>query len=213
MSQHYIYHARTNFRLENVGQKLHMPCIKTIEEEDSETSFLSFTNDGTRIISGRKDGSIHIRDSTSGKLIINPLKHTTKSKILSVVILSDPRYIISVTEGRYVGKWNMLTGCLVWEKRMIEKRTDREDVIMRTEDDWSKTKGDPMGIWSYSAAFSPNGKLVAFGSDKGEVDIWDVETGECYGGSSKRHFMAVTSLSFSPCVWIGRYKDKCMGYK
>ena len=122
--QYYGRYAYKKFHIELYGQKFYRPRIKVIEGEDSEISFLSFTNDGTRIISGRKDGSIHIRDSTSGKLIINPLEHTTKSKILSVVILSNPRYILSVTEGRYVGKWDILTGCLVWEKRMIEKRTD-----------------------------------------------------------------------------------------
>ncbi|PAV19949.1 nucleotide-binding-oligomerization-domain like receptor [Pyrrhoderma noxium] len=190
--------TNANFKIQPVGQRFYRPCIRVIEEGDRETSFLSFTNDGTRIISGRKDGSIHIRDSTCGKLIISPLEHTTKSKILSVVITSNPRYIISVTELRYVGKWDMLTGCLVWEKRMIEKRADREDVIMRTEDDWSETKGNPMGIWSYSAAFSPNGKFIAFGSYEGEVEVWGVETGRRYRIPTKQHFMTVTSLSFSP---------------
>ncbi|KAF7974185.1 hypothetical protein HWV62_13223 [Athelia sp. TMB] len=68
-----------------------------------------------------------------------------------------------------------------------------------------------------SAAFSPNGKHIASGSEDGTVHIWDAETSLLAAGPIRGHTGPVKSVSFSPdghkvasgsddrtvCIWDG----------
>ena len=50
----------------------------------------------------------------------------------------------------------------------------------------------------YSAAFSPDGKYIVSGSNKGIIQLWDAETGEILQLPLEGHEDVVWSVAFSP---------------
>ncbi|KAI0029068.1 WD40-repeat-containing domain protein, partial [Vararia minispora EC-137] len=49
-----------------------------------------------------------------------------------------------------------------------------------------------------SLAFSPDGSLIASGSDDRTIRVWNVKTGELIAGPLRGHRELVTSVAFSP---------------
>ena len=64
----------------------------------------------------------------------------------------------------------------------------------------SRPVGDVMRLDSpaYAAAFSPDGKTVASGSDDGTIRLWDAGDQTQLGSPLTGHVASVTSLDFSP---------------
>ena len=72
MSIHYAEYANKALRVEYVGRRQRNDCIKTIPVEGGSVSMLSFSPDGTQILSN-SDRDIYVWDATSGERIAGPL--------------------------------------------------------------------------------------------------------------------------------------------
>ena len=72
MSIHYAGYADKAHQVEHIGRRRRNDCIKTIPVEEGHVSMLSFSPDGTQILSD-SFRDIYVWDATSGKRIAGPL--------------------------------------------------------------------------------------------------------------------------------------------
>lgn len=148
---------------------------------------IAFSMDGSLIVSAYSYGKITLWDARTGK----PLKKfkVGKKDFLGethcVTFSPDDLFILSCHDNTWnpLRLWNAHKGDLVRE--FDGKSPD--------PDSWSRD--DSIG----SVAFSPDGRFIISGSNKGKVRLWDARTGElvstseCGGGESRE-----TSVAFSP---------------
>ena len=178
MSIHYAQYAKSAFRVEYLGRKQHTDSVKTIIVERDYVKTISFSPDGTRILTGSSQ-SICVRDATSGELIAGPmLAEDDKSNLLSAAYLPDGRYIIVASKNGIIRKWDGRTNCLVWKRVMSDFQID--------------------STWDMSVAFSPDRKSFVFGDRQGRIWVWNVDTGEKDSGPLEGHTECTNCLSFSP---------------
>ena len=120
VSIHYAKYANSALRVEYIGKKQRNDCIKTIQvkREDDPAKSLLFSPDGTRVISGFKQG-VYVWDATSGELITRLLAGNDEYTVLSAAYTTDGRYIIGVSTNGIISKWDVLTSSLVWEKVLL----------------------------------------------------------------------------------------------
>ncbi|PAV14672.1 nucleotide-binding-oligomerization-domain like receptor [Pyrrhoderma noxium] len=184
MSIHYAKYVPTGYRVEYIGRKRRNDCIKTIQVnwgqdliyESSWTTFLSFSPDGTRVLSDSVRG-VCVWEATSGKFIAGPLTGDHRSDALSATYSPDGGYIIVASDDGIIRRWDAFTNCLVWEREIDRKQIDLSQVVL--------------------AAFSPDAKSVVFGNNQGSIVVFNVETGEQGGEPLKGHTESVRCLSFS----------------
>ncbi|MDB4413221.1 serine/threonine protein kinase [Pirellulaceae bacterium] len=130
---------------------------------------VSFSHDGKMIASGGKDGSIHIWDANTGKLLKT---WPTGSSVLDVVFFPDGKSIASTGEAGNVQLWQI------------------ESTKIETTLRFSGTKGTAL-------ALSYNGALIACGDSHGVVRLWDAKNGNLKL-EFKAHTVYMSCLAFSP---------------
>ena len=178
MSNHYAKYADKAHRVEYIGRRPRNDCIKTISVEWESVSMLSFSPDGTRILSN-SGGRVYVWDATSGETIAGLLvAEDDKSHALTAAYLSDGRYAVVASRNGIIKKWDIPTNCLISERVMREFRIEATR-------------------WGVPATFSPDRKSVVFGDGEGKIRVWNVETGEQNGGPLEGHISSITCLSFS----------------
>ena len=190
MSTHYANYASNKVQVEYIGRKQRNDCIKTIQVtpgreygqeqgrgwEDLLPNFLFFSPDGAQILYNTLRG-ICIWEATSGKLIVGPLGGDNESNALAAIYSPDGRYIIVASKNGIIRKWDALTNCPTWERRIDEEKID-----------WSQVE---------SAVFSPDARSFVFGNSQGTILVVNIETGKQNGESLEGHTGSITCLSFS----------------
>jgi WD40 repeat protein/serine/threonine protein kinase len=141
---------------------------------DDDVYTLAFSPNGKMLAGGTTKGSIFLWDATSGA----DLRHlaTTDQRVHQIAFSPDGTLLASAGEnsGGIVRLWKVATGELLFTSRTT-------------------------GSWAaWSVAFSPNGKTLAAGLQKGEVWIWDL---------ASRWQVAALSGFGGAVRWLGFHPD------
>ncbi|KAG9071637.1 WD repeats region domain-containing protein [Linnemannia hyalina] len=165
---------------------------------DSKPS-IAYSPDGRFLISGSRAGAIEQHDAESGE--IGLVIRRQEAEVNSIAYSSDGRQIAM---GGFVGDvtlWNAYTGALentlrghaMDVRRIVDviavvfspcgqwiASCDEMTVEIRNARSGRSIQVIPGGRHSFaSLSFSSNGAEIAFGSEWGEVQVWDVTTGKC----------------------------------
>jgi WD40 repeat protein/tRNA A-37 threonylcarbamoyl transferase component Bud32 len=111
---------------------------------------------------------------------------------------------VSVLELSTVKRWTFHAHALVWrvlwspDALRLLTLPNGENLSPRLWDPWSGALLRELrtgGRWAYSAAFSPNGEIVATAGTDDRVDLWNAQTGDAQG---QPLMGAGQSVAFSP---------------
>ncbi|BDM78830.1 AAA-like domain-containing protein [Acaryochloris marina] len=207
--------------VEVVAQSVLLKSIQRVQEinllqghQDSVNS-VSFSPDGTRIVSGSSDNTVRIWDAKTGRPIGEPLKGHW-SAVFSVSFSPDGTRIVSGGWDYTVRIWDAKTGQPMGEPlkghqnvvNSVSFSPDGTRIVSGSRDNtlriWNAKTGQPMGEplkghqnVVYSVSFSSDGRRIVSGSRDKTVRIWDAKTGQPMGEPLQGHQDSVESVSFS----------------
>ena len=181
-------------------------------------NFLAFSPDGRTFASGSADGTIILsgpiiqldRSTGEEKMLAG---HT--HRISSFAFSPDGKTLASDSRDGTIRLWDVITG---EERYVLKKDSDEATMLAFTSDGRTMVSvswEDKISLWNPStgkhkqtfalhpdcsttgAAFNPNGKTVAIGSDNGTIYFYDLDTGELRM-TLTGHGEHVDNLAFSP---------------
>ncbi|KAG8828851.1 hypothetical protein FRC19_000239 [Serendipita sp. 401] len=141
---------------------------KKLEGHDDTVWSVSFSADGSKLVSGSSDHTIRIWDLESESAMIKTLRGHT-GPVLCVAFSSDSQMVVSGSHDKTVRVWGVETG----------------EVKQR------RTYGD--SIWS--VAFSPNNSKIVSGCNDHKIYVWDLKGDKV--AVLEGHTDAVLSVAFS----------------
>ena len=154
--------------------------LKTLQGHKERISKLIFSPDGTLLVSADYDNvPPRLWDVTTGKLL------KTLTKDLGIY----NRHILNFSKD---GK---TLACSATSGKTWSRKIELWDVATKTlRTTLSKTKLDSK---FGQLAFSPDSKTVARANQNGEIQVWDVNTGEELSSFRTKHTHGATTLAFS----------------
>ncbi|KAJ7138266.1 WD40-repeat-containing domain protein [Mycena epipterygia] len=183
----------------------HWPNLqKEFRGHTSGVSSVCFSYDGTRIISGSKDGTLHLWDAQTGALIVGPLAGHN-GFVQSVHFSPDAARIVSGSSDNTVRIWDADTGVPVLV--LLEAHTESVECL-HFSPEASASRGNalpgtfPVGLLQslnrgiLSVHFSPDGaRIASYSGTNNTVCVWDALTGALVLGP-----LGGTQQSLSGCV-------------
>jgi WD40 repeat protein/DNA-binding Xre family transcriptional regulator len=137
---------------------------------------LSYSANGQLLASSSDDRTIRIWDCNRKELITVLTKH--QDKVRWVIFHPDQHTLISASQDNQI--------CL-WDVNGSEAKLIKSFSLLENE-----------GNLLRAIAISPDGKLLASGTDDGIVRFWNLETGQFTQSLSNNHNHWIRSLAFSP---------------
>jgi WD40 repeat protein len=131
---------------------------------------VAFSADDRLVGTAGEDGGIRLYDVRSSRRVAT-LRHG-RSTLQDLDVSSDGRYVAAAGLGERIFVWNVRT-------RTLARTIDHGHLI-------------------FAIRFSPDGKRIATGDDKGSVDFWDVATGRGVGRELRGQNGAVISVTYTP---------------
>lgn len=154
-------------------------CVLNIPSDDSRVDLyvraLSFSVDGTKLVSGAEDQLLRVWDIETG--VVDTVLKGHGQDIYSVDCSSDGKFIASGSGDHSVRIWDYLTGDCIH--------------ILLPEEEEGKEVG------ATSVAISPDSKYVLSGSLDHSVRLWDLHSGTLLH-TLNSHTNSVYSVAFSP---------------
>ncbi|KAL7948846.1 quinon protein alcohol dehydrogenase-like superfamily [Trichoderma barbatum] len=201
-------------------------CLQTLHGHNDTISSVTFSPNGRQLASGSSDTTVKMWDINSGACLqtlkhfnfsINSIAFSSDNQLLAVVpgftkvevwdanlgacLQTLESHIISVT---FSPKGQLLASCStdgtvsIWDAKLGTRlqKLDNNGPVTRNNSVESR-----LGV-ANSAAFSPNGQLLASGFYNSIVKVWDVNANTCLH-ILEGHNKAVLSVAFSPnCQWL-----------
>ncbi|KAH7918266.1 WD40 repeat-like protein [Leucogyrophana mollusca] len=148
------------------------PMLLRLTGHQSDVWSVAFSPDGTRIVSGSGDETIHVWDASTGTQVLPPIQGHHKS-VLSVSFSPDGTHIVSSSEDKTICVWDVSTGTQVLPPMQGHQGSVK------------------------SVAFSPNGTHIVSGSADMTICVWDISTGTQVLPPIQGHQGWVLSVAFS----------------
>ena len=165
------WEADTQQLIETIDMKVQLG-----EEPPSSSIAVDWSADGKKIVSGHEDGSVRLRDATTGKM--TRLLDAHSAEVAAVAFHPEGRRVVSCGCDHQV---------LLWDLQTLEKDERAKPVTLAGHEDWVVT-----------CAFSSEGRWLATGSLDKTVRIWDLQQEGKLDRLLEDHRAGVRSLDFSP---------------
>ncbi|KAF7972326.1 hypothetical protein HWV62_18430 [Athelia sp. TMB] len=149
------------------------PLLQMLYGHDGPVTSVSFSPDGSRIVSGSTDQTVRVWDAVTGRAALPPLEGHTGA-VCSVAFSADGSRIVSGSADKTIRVWDALTG-----RALLPPLEGHEGTV-----------------WSVS--FSPDGRRIVSGSQDSTVRVWDAATGQPALPPLEGHEQDVTCAAFSP---------------
>ncbi|QRV83591.1 Vegetative incompatibility protein HET-E-1 [Ceratobasidium sp. AG-Ba] len=172
ISTHYTRTRHVSLEGSSAMRVRRVAPVSTYQIEDMVWC-VSYSPDGSRIVSGEGKGKVVIRNAHSGKMIGRPLQGHTEG-VSSVAYSPDGAYIVSGSWDNTIRMWDAKTGRVVGQP----------------------LQGHTEGVTS--VAYSPDGAYIVSGSYDNTIRMWDAKTGRVVGQPLQGHTEGVTSVAYSP---------------
>lgn len=150
----------------------------------STTYAIAFTPDNQIMISGGNDRIITLRNLKTGKIIRTFNEHS--GSIYALCISSDGQTLISGSRDTTIKIWHLHT--IDTYKSNSTNRLIGDGLI-----DSFIGHSDSIN----AVAITPNGKIIASGSEDNTIKLWDLNTGECLA-TLEGHEAGVRAIAISP---------------
>lgn len=131
---------------------------------------VNFSADDRLVGTAGGDGAVRLYDVATGRRVATLRRE--RSTLQDLDFSSDGRYVAAAGLGEKVFVWNL-------RARTLARTIDHGHLI-------------------FAIRFSPDGKRIATGDDKGNVDFWDAATGRRVGRELRGQNGAVISVTYSP---------------
>ncbi|KAB5590718.1 Vegetative incompatibility protein HET-E-1 [Ceratobasidium theobromae] len=183
---------------------------------ESEVSATLFSPDGTRVVSGSRDGMIALRDTINGVPVVGPFRGHN-GPVWSIACSPDGTRIASGSDDGTVRLWDAMRGMSVAAPfkghvdavLSVAYSPDNTRIVSASRDGtiqvWDAGNGVPMlapledhHSAVFSVAFSPDGRRIASGSLDRTIRLWDPTYGIPDGDPLRSHTDAILTLAFSP---------------
>ncbi len=185
--------------------------IRTIEGHPFPVLKVEFTPNGVELLTGSTDGALRIWQVSTGRLLKTLEGHV--DWITGLDIAKDGKWLASSAEDATVRLWRMPAGSPV---QIIDEGMAGANSVTFTPDAYAVAWGETSGIvrirtisgvwlqtWQASSqsitslAFSPNGEILATGTEDGTIGIWSMKDNSQIQ-SLRGHAQLVSDLAFSP---------------
>jgi WD40 repeat protein len=159
-------------------------CLRTLTGHTDGVTFVTFSPDG-RLATASDDRTARVWDPATGDCLRTLTGHT--SKVYGVAFSPDGRLLATASDDGTARVWDMAA----------DEDRDREGIgSIHGGQHLARTlTGHTNVVWA--VAFSPDGWLLATGSDDGTARVWDMATGDCLR-TLTGHTNTVWAVAFSP---------------
>jgi WD40 repeat protein len=172
---------------------------KPLEGHENEVTSIAFSPDGKTIVSGSTDGTLRRWDAKAHKALGEAIKGHI-GVVTSVAFSPSGKVIVSGGFDNTSRLWDAATGRAIGQPLEV-----KEDTV--------EIEGHNPSYHVNSVAFSPNGKVIASGTNYKTLRLWDAATGRAIGEPLIGHNNSVDSVAFSPdgkIIVSGSYDNNIM---
>ena len=204
--------ATSSYKTIKIWNTNNSSCINTLHDNSGWIAELSWSRDGSKIVSSSGNRTIRIWNITTGNCIHELTGHT--DKVTSVSWSPDGKYIASSSDDNTIRIWDAVTGTCIYT---LKGHTDHIRSVSWSPNGnyiascsiekivriWNITTGTYIHTltghtdWVNSVVWSPDNKYIASGSDDKTIKIWDAQSGTCIH-TLVDHTAWITSVAWSP---------------
>jgi WD40 repeat protein len=176
--------AGVNFRNADLATSVFAETLSSVVS-------VSFNPDGSLLATGDVEGKICLWRVVDGKQILTLKGHT--GWIWAVTFSPDGKTLASCSHDSLIRLWDVQT--IDFKRSNTANLAEASDASHLSGTCLKTLRGHLNRVWTI--AFSPDGQLLASGSDDQTIRLWNAHDGTCLT-VLQGHTGGVTSVSFSP---------------